>query len=637
MGTLTALLALAVAAVLPALPELPAITRAPQITYLDRSGGVLGVRGGSAAPPVDLNRLPPYVPAAFVAIEDRRFYEHGAVDPVGIARALVTDLARGRTAQGASTITQQLVRNLFLTNNQTIERKTQEILLSMQMEQRYSKKQILGLYLSRVYFGSGAYGIEAASRRFFDKPAERLTLREAAALAAVMKSPSGYNPIEQPEASDARTGLVLDAMVQTGAITPAQRARALAHPLKVYRTDPAAGSQYFVDWVDQQARKAIGAPRQDMVVLTTLDGPMEADAERAAQETLAQGREGSGLESALVAMDGHGAVRAMIGGDAYVQGGFNRAVAARRQAGSSWKPFVYLTAMEAGLTPDTPVVDQPVILAGWSPRNHTDAYLGPITIQTALAQSVNTVAAEVADQVGRDKVASTARRLGISTPINTDPAMALGTSQVTPLEMTAAYGAFANGGQRVSPYAIQRISTSSGVVVWRRPAERAAQVIANPPLGEMDQMLREVVAHGTATRAQIKGWDIAGKTGTTSDDKDGWFCGFTGGFQACVWMGRDDAQPVAGLGGGGPPARLWRTFMVSALPRSGATAIPPGPAGPTPTQRLPQPIPISTEPRPAPPPAGAQPDSLDRQLSSLLDRPSSPPPALPAAGQLPPF
>ena len=626
------MLAVAIAAVLPAMPQLPPITRAPQITYEDRSGAILGVRGGTAAPPVDLARLPAYVPAAFVSIEDKRFYQHGAVDPMGIARALMTDLAQGRTAQGASTITQQLVRNLFLTNDQTIERKTQEILLAMQLEQRYSKKQILGLYLSRVYFGSGAYGIEAASRRFFGKPAERLTLREAAALAAVMKSPTNYNPIEQPEASNERTRLVLDAMVQTGAITPAQRARALARPLQVYATDPAAPSQYFVDWVDQQTRKLMGAPRQDMVVQTTLDAPMEADAAQAAQEIVTRDREGAGLESALVAMDGQGAVRAMIGGDAYVPNGFNRAVAARRQAGSSWKAFVYLTAMEAGLTPDTEVVDQPITLAGWSPRNHTDAFLGPITVQTALAQSVNTVAAEVADQVGRDKVAATARRLGISTPINTDPAMALGTSQVTPLEMAAAYGAFANGGVRVTPYAIQWISTAGGVVVWRRTADRPAQVIANPPLGEMDQMLREVVAHGTGTHAAIRGWDIAGKTGTTSDNKDGWFCGFTGGFEACAWMGRDDAQPVAGLGGGGPPARLWRAFMVSALPRAGATAIPPGPAAPVLTPPLPQTILASTEPQPVPrAPVGAQPDSLDRQLQSLLATPS------PSAGELPPF
>ena len=618
------------AALLPALPQLPPITRAPQITYVDRSGEVLGVRGGAAAPPVDLARLPAYVPAAFVSIEDKRFYEHGAVDPVGIARALMTDLATGRTAQGASTITQQLVRNLFLTNDQTVERKTQEILLSMQMEQRYSKKQILSLYLSRVYFGSGAYGIEAASRRFFDKPASRLSLREAAALAAVLKSPSGYSPVEQPDANDDRSRLVLDAMVQTGAITAAQRAHALAQPLKVHRSDPNAPAQYFVDWADQQTRRILGAPKQDLVVQTTLDAAMEDAADRAADQIASRDREGAGLESALVALDGQGAVRAMIGGDSYVPNGFNRAVQARRQAGSAWKPFVYLTAMEAGLTPETQVIDQPITISGWSPRNHTDGFMGQITLTTALADSVNTVAAQVADQVGRDKVASTARRLGISTPINTDPAMALGTSQVTPLEMAAAYGAFANGGQRVTPYAIQRITAASGTVVWRRPADRPAQIIANPPLGEMDAMLREVVAHGTGTRAAIKGYDIAGKTGTTSDSKDGWFCGFTGGFSACAWMGRDDAQPVAGLAGGGPPARLWRAFMVSALPRAGATAIPPGPAAPVQAPPLPPTILASTAPAPAAP--ASRPSGIDQALDSLLSSPSSK-----DAGELPPY
>ena len=620
------------AALLPAMPQLPPITRAPQITYEDRSGQVLGVRGGQAAPPVDLARLPAYVPAAFVSIEDRRFYEHGAVDPMGIARALVTDLTTGRTAQGASTITQQLVRNLFLTNDQTVERKTQEILLSVQMEQRYSKKQILGLYLSRVYFGSGAYGIEAASRRFFGKPAEKLTLREAAALASVLKSPSGYSPVEQPEANEMRSRLVLDAMVATRAITPAQRAKALAKPLKVYRTDPLGPAQYFVDWVDQQARKTIGTPKQDLVVQTTLDAPTEAEAGRATQDIVSRDREAAGLEAALVALDGQGAVRAMIGGDSYVPNGFNRAVQARRQAGSAWKPFVYLTAMEAGLTPDSQAVDQPITLAGWSPRNHTDGFLGPITLEKALAESVNTVAAQVADQVGRDKVASTARRLGISTPINTDPAMALGTSQVTPLEMAAAYGAFGNGGVRVTPYAVQRISTASGVVLWRKGAGRPAQVIGNPPLGEMDRMLRQVVAHGTGTHAQIKGWDVAGKTGTTTDSKDGWFCGFSGNFSACAWMGRDDNQAVAGLAGGGPPARLWRAFMVSALPKSGATSILPGPLPAAPAEPLPQTILASTQPQPVPS-AAARASNLDQQLDSLL---TSPAPATPSS-ELPPF
>jgi penicillin-binding protein 1A len=627
------LLAAAIAAFLPAaleIPQLPPITRAPQITYVDRSGVVLGVRGGQAAPPIDLARLPPYVPAAFVSIEDKRFYEHGAIDPIGIARAVVTDLTKGRAAQGASTITQQLVRNLFLTQDRTVERKTEEFLLAVQMEQKYSKKQILSLYLSRVYFGSGAYGIEAASRRFFDKPAARLSLREAAALAAVMKSPINYSPVDQPEASAERTRLVLDAMVETRAITKAQRARALARPLKVYKSDPALADQYFVDFADQQTRRLIGQPRQDLVVQTTLDAGMQAAAARAATSVIARDRDAHGLETALVALDGHGEIRTMVGGDDYASSPFNRAVQARRQAGSAWKPFVYLTAMETGLTPDTQAIDQPVSIAGWSPRNHTDAYLGPITLETALAQSVNTVAAEVADQVGRDKVADTARRLGITTQINTDPAMALGTSQVTPLEMASAYAAFANGGVRASAYAVQRITTASGQVVWRRTPDRPAQVIGNPSLGEMNRMLRAVVAEGTGAHAAIRGYDIAGKTGTTSDNKDGWFCGFTGNFAACAWMGRDDAQPVAGLAGGGPPAQVWRSFMLAALPRAGATAIPAGP--PAPATPLPAAILASNTP-PAPP---ASTGSLDDQLNALLSKPQTPAAPQPAP-EAPPF
>ena len=587
-----------------ALPQLPPITRAPQITYLDRSGAVIGVRGGQAPPPVDLARLPPYVPAAFVAIEDRRFYQHGGFDPLGMARALAVDLAEGRAAQGASTITQQLVRNLFLTDDQTLERKTQELLLAVQLEQRYSKRQILELYLSRVYFGSGAYGVEAASRRFFDKPAERLSLREAAALAAVLKSPTGYSPVEQPGRSAGRARLVLDAMVQTHAITAAQRARALAKPLKVYAADPALPAQYFVDWADREARRQIGQPGQDMMVQTSLDMPMQLDAASAARRVLAEER--AGLQTALVAVDGSGAVRTMLGGADYGQSPYNRAVQARRQAGSAWKPFVYLAAMESGRTPETQEVDEPLILAGWSPRNHTDSYLGPITLQEALAQSVNTVAAKVADEVGRANVAATARRLGITSPINLDPAMALGTSQVTPLEMTTAYGAFANGGARVDAYAVERISTAAGKVVWRRAGRAPAQVIQNPALGEMNQMLRDVIAEGTGIHAAIPRYDLAGKTGTTTDSKDGWFCGFTGGFSACAWMGRDDALPVAHLAGGGPPAQLWRAFMISALPRAGAGPIPAGP----PAASQPQAViaaPPAEAPAVAPPPPQAAP------------------------------
>jgi penicillin-binding protein 1A len=570
------------------IPQLPPITRDPQVTYLDRTGQVIGVRGGKYAPPVDIARLPPYVPAAFVAIEDRRFYEHSGFDAVGIARALMTDIGRGRAAQGASTITQQLARNLFLSSDRTLERKGEELIYAVELEQTYSKAQILGLYLSRVYFGSGAYGIEAAAERYFDKPAAKLSVREAAMLAAIMKSPTDYDPALEPERSAERTKLVLDAMVETGAITPAQRAHALAEAPKVWKSAPDAPDQYFVDWIDPQFR-ALGPPKIDLVVETTLDARAEAEAAVAAKATLTRFASADIQQAALVSLDPQGRVRSMVGGADYAASSYNRAVDAHRQAGSSWKPFVYLTALEAGRTPDSPVVDQPVTIDGWSPRNFEEGFLGPITLQQALAQSINTVAASLADEVGRPNVAATARRLGIVTEISTDPAMALGTSLVTPIEMAEAYDAFSNGGDRVQAYGIERIRTAlSGRELWRHPAPQTPNVIGNPQLSELNQMLRQVVAAGTGQKAAIPGYDIAGKTGTTSDFKDAWFCGFTGGVATVVWMGRDDNTPMRGVTGGSAPAEFWKSYMRYAVKHFGAGPIPPGPPAP-----LPPPTPLA--------------------------------------------
>ncbi|MEO8927834.1 MAG: PBP1A family penicillin-binding protein [Caulobacteraceae bacterium] len=565
---------------LPTVPALPPIVRVPQVTYVDRFGAVLGVRGGAYGPAVNLATLPPYVPAAFVAIEDRRFYEHAGFDALGIARAIVTDLGQGRASQGASTITQQLARNLFLNANRTMERKAVELVYAVELEQAYSKRQILGLYLSRIYFGSGAYGIEAAARRYFNKPAARLTLKEAAMLAAIPKSPTAYDPAEQPAASAQRAALVLDAMVETGAITTAERARALAASPRVWKQAPAAPAQYFVDWLEGQTRALVGARKEDLVVDTTLDLPAEMAAGEAAQATVARWRGAQVRQAALVSVDGEGRVRALIGGADYAASPFDRAVAAHRQAGSAWKPFVYLAAMEAGRTPDTMAVDEPVTIDGWSPRDFEAGYLGQITLEQALTHSINTVAARLADEVGRPQVAAAARRLGIVSPINIEPAMALGTTLVTPLEMAQAYDAFANGGYRVSAYGLEKIRTAGGTVLWRRKPEAPAPVIANPPLGEMDRMLRTVIVSGTGTGAAIPGHDLAGKTGTTSDFKDAWFCGFTGGLTTVVWMGRDDAAPMRGVTGGSAPAAFWRAYMRTALKRLPSGPIPFGPPAP---------------------------------------------------------
>jgi penicillin-binding protein 1A len=564
---------------LPDTSQLEKIKRAPSITYVDRSGAVIGLRGSLNTPPVDLDSLPPYVPAAFVAIEDQQFYHHFGFNPWGMLRSEIWDLQHPHgPLRGGSTITQQLARNLFLTPAQTYRRKAQELVLAVWLEIHFSKKQILALYLNRVNFGGGAYGIEAASRRYFNKPASQLTLGEAALLAATMKGPSRYNPAANSERAARRATLVLDDMVRDGAITPAQRDAAFAHPVHVSERLADQRAQYFVDWLDARVRVQLGEPTQDLVVETTLDLPLQAAAEQALRAGVATHAKQGVQQGALVAMDGDGRIRAYVGGADYGDSQYDRASQAERQAGSSFKPFVYLTAMEQGHTPEEMTVDEPVTIDGWTPRDYTGRYLGPITLQTALAQSINTVAAKLGNLVGTTNVAQTAHRLGITSTIQTSPSMALGAVEVTPLQMAQAYDAFANGGSRVTPYGIERIRTDDGRVLYDHGAAAGGRVpvIGQPALAYMIEMMRQVVAAGTGTRARIPGYDLAGKTGTTSDYKDAWFIGYTGGFVTAVWVGRDDNTPMRRVTGGGPPAEIWRAFMQTALPRLAAQQIPGG-------------------------------------------------------------
>lgn len=572
---------------LPDTSKLYDVERQPSVSYLDQSGALVAVRGSQYAPPVDLDKLPPYVPKAFIAIEDRWFYWHPGFNPWGILRSQIYNLTnRGDgPLRGGSTITQQLARNLFLTPAQNYRRKAQELILATWLEAKFSKDEILALYLNRVYFGGGAYGIEAASQRYFGKPASQLTLGESALLAGMMKGPNRYSPVSATDRAERRATIVLDEMVRTGAITAAERDAAFKVPVRVNPTLANQRAQYFTDWVDDQVRSLVGEPTEDLVVETTLDLPIQTAAEQAVRRGV-EGGKGQGVQqAALVAIDGEGRIRAYVGGANYTESQFDRATMARRQAGSAFKPFVYLAAMEAGRTPSDMVVDEPIKIGNWSPRNYTNDFRGPMTLQTALSQSINTVAARLANEVGTGNVASAAQRLGINSHIQLDPSMALGAVEVSPLEMAQAYAPFANGGFLAKGYGIQRIRTASGKILYDHSVAKTArtQVIGSPALQYMNQMMREVVASGTGTRARVPGYDLAGKTGTTSDYRDAWFVGYTGGFVAAVWVGKDDNKPMRRVSGGGVPAGVWRDFMGQALPRLKVQAIPGGAYTPPPS------------------------------------------------------
>ncbi len=439
-----------------------------------------------------------------------------------------------------------------------------------------------------------------------------------------MKGPSRYNPAANSVRAAKRATVVLNAMVSTGAITEAERDAAFREPVHVSTTLADQRAQYFIDWLDAQVRAQVGEPNEDLIVETTLDLPIQSAAEQAIRTGVAQ-HAGQGVQQgALVAVDGDGRIRASVGGAVYADSQFDRATAARRQAGSAFKPFVYLTAMEAGHKPSDPVVDEPLTIGNWTPHNYTGRYLGAISLETAFAQSVNTVAARLANEVGTSRVADTAHRLGITSKIQTDPSMALGAVEVSPLEMAQAYDAFANGGYRVQAYGIERIRTASGRVLYDHAAQRVEKVavIGSPALPYMVQMMRQVIAAGTGVGARINGYDLAGKTGTTSDYRDAWFIGYTGGFTAAVWLGRDDNTPMRRVTGGSAPAEIWRNFMAAALPRLKIQAIPmTGALQPEPDDAIGN---ILSGPEDAAPPA-ALPDSEASPTSPLSPGQASPP------------
>ena len=548
---------------LPSFDELKSSPNGQMIRVHAADGTVLVSLGPSYGEWIKYDRIPQVMKDAIIATEDRRFESHWGVDPVGVARIFWRAKQlhdEGRRLQGGSTITQQVARTIFLSNKYDLGRKVREGVIALAMERKFTKDEILELYLNKVYFGGGAYGIDAASRKFFGHPATNLSLAEAAVIAGLVKAPSHYSPTADAEAAVGRASVVLDLMAETGKITQSQ-AKATDPRTVALAPEPQQNSvRYFTDWALPQLEVLIDETEAPLEVWTTLDLSMQRAADDAIRANAPKNAQG-----ALVSLDRDGAVRAMVGGKDYVASIYNRATQATRQPGSAFKLFVYLTALEAGHKPDDMVVDEPVTIAGWSPRNSSGAFRGEMNIRTAFAYSVNTIAAKLGQEVGFGAIANMARRFGITTPVDTHPAMVLGTSDVRLIDMTRAFASVANKGVAVTPYGITRV-TANGAVIYQHEVDTSQVLVAPYVAAQMTDLMQTAVATGTGRAAQI-GRPVAGKTGTTTSNKDGWFVGFSSGLTTGVWMGRDDAKVVPGLQGGTAPARAFHDFMVKAVAR----------------------------------------------------------------------
>ena len=535
--------------------DLKASPNGQMIRVRAADGTVIQSLGPSFGQWLTFRQLPDEMKDAMVAVEDRRYYMHPGIDPIGVARAIYVTGTGGGRLRATSTITQQLARNLYLNNNREWGRKLREAILAMAMDTKFSKEQILELYLNKVYFGGGAYGVDAASRRFFDHGAESLNLAEAAIIAGLVKAPSRYSPTADAKAALGRATVVVGVMQDAGMITADEAASVKPAAVKLAAEPPQDSVRYFTDWVLPQLDGMIDETEKPLDVWTTLDLKMQRAATAAIAANAPRGTQG-----ALVSIDRDGAVKAMVGGTDYVSSNYNRAVTSVRQPGSAWKLFVYLTALEAGYRPEDKVVDKPVEIDGWKPRNSGGNYAGEITVRTAFAYSKNTVAAQIGEEVGTSSIANMARRFGITTPINTLPSMVLGTSEARVIDMTRAFAAVAAKGRSIQPYGIIKVTTIEGDVIYNAKPGNSIQLVEPWVAASMTDLMQTAVATGTGRAANI-GRPVAGKTGTTSSNKDGWFLGFSSGLTTGVWMGRDNARAVGGLEGGRAPAQAWAAFM----------------------------------------------------------------------------
>jgi penicillin-binding protein 1A len=574
---------------LPPIDQLAVPKRPPNIAILSADGALVANRGDTGGAAIHLAELPAYTAKAFVAIEDRRFYSHWGLDPLGILRAIGRNVTRRGGMEGGSTLTQQLAKNLFLTQERTVSRKIQEAILALWLEHKYSKDQILELYLNRVYFGSGAYGIEAAANRYFGHSARNITLSESAMLAGLMKAPTKLAPNRNPDAAAERAAQVVTAMAQEGFVTEKMAQIALANPASAMHDQGAASINYAADYIMDALDDTVGAIDQDITVSTTLDPGVQSSAEKALTEELdKKGQKFGVTQGAVVALDPDGAIRALVGGRNYAESQFNRAVSAKRQPGSSFKPFVYLSALEAGLTPDTVREDAPLNVKGWQPENYSREYFGPVTLTKGLALSLNTVAVRLGLEVGPRTVAKTAHRLGIASDLQANASIALGTSEVTPLELVSAYAPFANGGIAIQPHIILKVRGADGKLLYQRKGTASGRIVEPQYVAMMNTMMQETLLTGTARKAELPGWQAAGKTGTSQDFRDAWFVGYTSHLVAGVWLGNDDNSPTKHVTGGNLPVEIWSRLMreahkgvpVAALPSGTWRATPLPPAAP---------------------------------------------------------
>lgn len=547
---------------LPDIDQAVARTRQPSTTITAENGNEVKTFGSVYSEVIRLNELPSYVPDAIISTEDRRFYAHFGFDIVAFTRAMLTNIFMGRYAQGGSTITQQVAKNLFLTSQKNIKRKTQELLLAFWLEHKFSKEQILTLYLNRVYLGAGTYGIEAASQKYFQKSSRDMNLLEAAIIAGMLKAPSRYNPIASAERAKARAKVVLQNMVNNDALTERQMKYALTLPVGEDKSYKVQGADYFADWVYREVNDYIGERDNDIYVYTTLDQKIQENAEKILREAVLAAKNRNVSEGAVVVLNKSGEVKAMVGGINYRKSQFNRAVTALRQPGSAFKPFVYLTALQNGWKREDRIDDVPLSIGKWKPENYDKKYYGSVTLDEALMKSLNLATVNLSESLSRKDIIRTAKKMGISTPVENTPSLALGTFEVKVIDMATAYSAIANGGYATWPHAIKEIYTRDGYQLYQREADTENRILDAGAVKDLTKMLEKVISQGTGRRAKIPGF-AAGKTGTTQDYRDAWFVGFTDEYVIAVWVGNDDNSPMKGVTGGTLPAEIWRKIALS--------------------------------------------------------------------------